>query len=115
MKLSFKHWMVIGGVLVGLFVVWQVFVPGKYDDFAKCLAEKDIVMYGAEWCSGCKNQKMMFGKSFKYVNYVECPQNPSLCVENGVNRYPSWIIDGRLYIGVQDLQTLGSLSGCELQ
>lgn len=97
MKLSFKHWLVLGTVLVVLFIGWYVFVPGKYDDFARCLSEKGVVMYGAEWCSRCMDQKVVFGKSFKYVSYVECPHNPSLCKEKGVEKYPTWIINEKLY------------------
>jgi glutaredoxin len=95
-------------------IVWHVLTPGKYDDFAKCLSEKGAVMYGAEWCSRCKDQKMLFGKSFKYVTYVECPENPKLCKEKGIERYPTWIIDDVSYEGVQRLEKLGSLTGCSL-
>ena len=30
---------------------------------AQCLTEKEVIMYGTEWCSHCKNQKAMFGES----------------------------------------------------
>ena len=46
--------------------------PGEYDDFASCLFEEQVTMYGTEWCSHCQNQKKTFGKSFKYVDFVDC-------------------------------------------
>ena len=60
------------------------------DAFAKCLTEKGLVMYGAEWCVHCKEQKALFGNSFQYVKYVECPDNTQLCVAEGINGYPTW-------------------------
>ena len=88
--------------------------PGEYDTFAKCLSEKDITMYGTEWCSHCKNQKKAFGKSFQYVNYVDCDFQKSECDNAGVSGYPTWIVDGEKYSGEQPLSRLAYLSGCEL-
>jgi hypothetical protein len=64
----------------------------NYDAFAKCLTEKGATMYGAEWCPHCKEQKAVFGNSFKYINYVECPDNTQLCLDKGIQGYPTWII-----------------------
>lgn len=64
----------------------------NYDEFAKCLTEKGAVMYGAEWCTHCKEQKAAFGDSFKYIKYIECPENILLCTDKGINGYPTWII-----------------------
>jgi len=88
--------------------------PGEYDAFAQCLTEKDVVMYGTEWCSHCQNQKKEFGKSFQYINYVDCDFQKSECNKAGVKGYPTWNIDGTNYPGEQPLYRLASLSGCEL-
>ena len=61
------------------------------DAFAKCLTEKGLVMYGAEWCENCKIQEEAFGESFKYIKYVECPENTKLCLDAGIQGYPTWI------------------------
>jgi len=87
--------------------------PGKYDDFAKCLTEKGAVMAGTDWCSYCKKQKEAFGKSFKYIDYKNCDFEKTWCDENGVEGYPTWVIDGETYSGVQSMERLGSLTGCE--
>lgn len=85
------------------------------DSFAQCLASKNLTMYGAEWCSHCKKEKSRFGSSFKYVPYVECPENVQLCLAKGVNGYPTWIdAGGTLYEGEQGLEGLAKISGCEL-
>lgn len=97
---------------------WSSFGPGpqgKYDDFAKCLADKDITMYGAYWCSHCQNEKRAFGSSFQYVPYVECTQETARCEANKITSYPTWIFpDGRAEVGEQGLQKLSQLSGCPL-
>ena len=93
--------------------------PGKYDDFAKCLSQKGVVMYGAYWCQHCANQKKLFGDSFQFVNYVECdaggpnPQ-PALCAQKGITGYPTWIYDGESRNGEQSLQSLGDWASCPL-
>lgn len=85
------------------------------DLFAQCLAEKQITMYGAEWCTHCKKEKAAFGSSFKYVPYVECPDNIKICLEKGVNGYPTWITsDGSKYEGEQGIERLAEITGCSL-
>ncbi len=88
---------------------------GKYDDFAKCLASKNLTMYGAVWCSHCKAEKARFEGSFKYVPYVECTENPDLCAEKEIKGYPTWIdANGIQYQGEQGLEKLSEISGCAL-
>ncbi len=103
-------------IVVIVYVAYASFSgPGKYDGFAQCLTDKDITMYGAEWCHFCKQQKQLFGKSFQFVTYVECPQNQQLCDEKGVEGYPTWITkEGQLYSGVQSMEFLSAISDCNL-
>ena len=85
------------------------------DIFAKCVASKGVTMYGAAWCSHCTAEKNAFGSSFKYVPYVECPDNIQLCVDKGINGYPTWIDAlGKKYEGEQGLSGVAKISGCIL-
>ena len=98
---------------------YMIPTEGKYDEFAKCLSDKDVTMYGAYWCPHCANQKQMFGPSFKYVKYVECDPkgndaNPQLCTEKGIYGYPTWIHGDTRLSGEQTLRELSSISGCKL-
>ncbi len=88
----------VGLVFVGL-VAWLIVTPGKpgkYDDFAKCIADtKTVTFYGAFWCPHCQAQKARFGKSAKYLPYVECstPDGQgqlAVCKNIGINTYPTW-------------------------
>ncbi|HLD07244.1 MAG TPA: thioredoxin family protein [Candidatus Nanoarchaeia archaeon] len=88
--------------------------PGKYDAFAQCLTEKEVSMGGADWCPHCQTQKKMFGKSFQFVEYHDCDRDPAWCGRNAVRSYPTWIVGGKQYTGVQQLSDLSALSGCPL-
>jgi hypothetical protein len=104
-KSSFRKKMIVFVSLSLLFVgiAWYVFAPGSHDNFAKCLTEKGAVMYGEDWCPYTKGQKGMFGKSFKYVDYVI---DPNLKIR------PTWEINGERYERVQSFQRLSALTGC---
>ena len=83
--------------------------------FAQCLADKKVTMYGAEWCPHCQNQKKLFGDAWKFIPYVECPQDPKRCIDLGIKGYPTWIFaDGTTLEGEQSLATLDEKSGCRL-
>ncbi len=93
----------------------SVVVSAKYDTFAQCLVSKKLTMYGAVWCSHCKAEKARFGDSFKYVPYIECTENLNLCLEKGIEGYPTWIDEkGEKYVGEQGLEKLSKISSCEL-
>jgi len=108
--------LVLGTIATVFLQSGGVTVPtGKYDTFAQCLASKKLTMYGASWCPHCKAQKALFGDSFKYASYVECTTNPNLCLQNGIQGYPTWIdANGQKYEGEQSLEKLSEISGCTL-
>ncbi len=85
------------------------------DSFARCLQEEQVAMYGAEWCAHCQSQEQLFGDSFRFIRYVECPKNIDTCFQAGINNYPTWIFaDGRKLEGEQTLEQLAEVSGCSL-
>ena len=94
--------------------------PGKLDSFAQCLNDKGAVFYGAYWCPHCQTQKKMFGKSEKYLNYVECAtpagdKRTQECVDKKIEGYPTWeFADGSRESGELALSRLAKKTGCEL-
>ena len=62
------------GVVVLVIVIWLAWPNpvGEYDGFAQCLTDAGATMYGTEWCHICKDQKELFGASFKNINFVDC-------------------------------------------
>ena len=106
---------VIAMVLGGIYEVTSLGnAPDKYDDFAECLTGNGIIMYGTDWCPHCKDQKTMFGRSFRYINYVNCDSERLECDAAGVSGYPTWFISGSNYPGTQSLEQLSKLSNCSL-
>ena len=85
------------------------------DDFAKCLTQKGLAMYGLYSCPHCQAEKALFGSSFQYVKYVECSADPNECTAKNVDAVPTWIeSNGQRLVGTQSLQALSQASGCEL-
>ena len=90
------------------------------DGFAKCLASKNVLMYGSFWCLHCDDQKELFGASFKFVPYVECSIRGSRemtfpCKSAQIRQTPTWVLaNGERLIGLQPLKTLSEKTGCSL-
>jgi uncharacterized membrane protein/glutaredoxin len=98
---------------------------GPEDPWVRGLAEHlsqiDAKFYGASWCPHCAQQKELFGSSVKRIPYVECspgganaPQ-AQVCRNNGIQSYPTWIIKGQRYTGVQPLDTLAQITNFQYQ
>jgi len=116
---------IIAAILVTISVFYFSYAkskePGSYDSFAKCLSENGVKFYGAYWCGHCNNQKQMFGKSFQYINYIECSLpnkagQTQFCNQEGINGYPTWEFKSEERI--EDEMTMEELSkktGCEIQ
>lgn len=89
--------------------------PGEYDDFAICLTNVGLGMYGTDWCPYCQEQKRLFGNSFRLVTYINCDANPTACNNQGVTTYPTWIsADGSRVTGVQTLEALSERTNCPI-
>lgn len=92
----------------------------RLDGFAKCVATKQVKMYGAYWCPHCAEQKEMFEASFQFVPYVECGvpgsrEEAASCKDAGIKHFPTWqFADGERREGTQPLVALGTKTGCSL-
>lgn len=91
---------------------------GQHDNLAKCLAAKNVKMYGAYWCSHCQAQKKAFGSSWQYVKYIECSLpggkgQTQECDKAGIEGYPTWEFgNGERLSGEISLEQLGEKGGC---
>lgn len=117
--------LIIGLIILAVagLIGWKIYdnsLPGQYDGFAQCLKDKGAVFYGAFWCPHCQDQKKDFGKSAKYLPYVECStpdgrgQNQA-CTDKNVEGYPEWIFaDGSRESGRLSLDRLAEKTACQL-
>ena len=127
-----RRWRKIGIVVAILAVAFGIYYlvfyihNHRYDALARCLAEKQVKMYGAYWCPHCSEQKEMLGWSFKYVPYVECGipgqrGETQECKDMGIKRFPTWVFpatatspQGDRQERVIPLEELSSKTGCTL-
>jgi hypothetical protein len=94
----------------------------RYDAFAKCLADRHVVMYGAYWCPHCSEQKEKFGAAFEHAPYVECGvqgntrAEQQVCKDAGIKHFPTWQFPptGEREERVFSLQELSDRTGCSL-
>ena len=119
-----KKWMIFGLVFAGfvfmMYYLYNNLNSGQYDEFAQCLTENGVKMYGAYWCPHCNEQKKMFGNSWDYVEYIECSlpnaagQN-DVCNVAGISGYPTWELgNGTRLQGTQTFETLSQLTNCPI-
>lgn len=103
-------------LVMGFFFLVKPALTGKsieelsLDRFAQYLTSQNVTMYGTSWCSHCQNQKKLFGKSFQYINFVDCDKESQVCALNGITGYPTWKINGTNYPGEQSLLRLAQLT-----
>jgi glutaredoxin len=82
---------------------------------AEHLTKTGAVMYGAFWCPYCHRQQDLFGAAASRVPVVECDPKgenaqPDRCDRAGVESFPTWEINGRLYLGMRSLDDLATIS-----
>ncbi|GAB2282489.1 ribosome biosynthesis protein lto1 [Dionaea muscipula] len=90
---------------------------------AKHLRSVGAKMYGAFWCSHCLEQKEIFGReAAELLDYVECfPDGyrkgvkiAKVCANAGIDGFPTWVIDGQVLSGDQELEELARVSGFKI-
>lgn len=96
--------------------------PGEYSEedlekisvFIDCLAEKGVIIYGANWCGWTKKLvvETLGGFDIAAPIYVECTENEELCAQEGIGGYPTIKINGELYRGSRTFEGLAEATGC---
>ena len=103
----------IVAVIVFVTIVYFLFIPKSVvetnEGIAKCIGERSTV-YVQTGCSHCEDQLAMFQNYTSYLNQIDCAYTPEKC--SGIEGTPTWKISNKLYVGVQSIDTLKSLTGC---
>lgn len=116
--------LVFVAVSIGLLVIYQKYQsrqPGEVDALAQCLTNNGVKMYGAYWCPHCQTQKKGFGRSWKFINYIECSLpsgngQTKECDDAKITGYPTWENkDGQRLSGEQSMSALAELGGCQVK
>lgn len=118
---KYLPWIIVGVIAIAIvsFLVVEGKKPGQYDNLGQCLDKSGTKFYGAWWCSHCQAQKKAFGKSMKYVPYVECQTPDSkqkqICIDAKIEGFPTWVFpDGSRLTGEVPLKTLAEKTNCPL-
>ena len=96
-----------------------------YTEFAQCLTENNMKMYGSFRCGICAKTRAMFGDAFEHIIEYECHpdgEDPRTerCQEINVIRTPMWVVeeaDGTVTdksAGFTSPKKLAEMSGCSL-
>jgi hypothetical protein len=83
------------------------------DSVAKYIGAHSVV-YVQTGCSACQAQEAEFGSSWKYINSIDCIANKTnlqACTIANIKVTPTWVINGKQYLGVQTIATLENLTG----
>ncbi len=90
------------------------------EDFAKCLAEKEIKLYGTAWDGHTYAQKELFGPAKKHLIYIECISEEGgelsqECHRADIKGFPLWEFpENNTILGKTSLEALSEISGCPL-
>ena len=74
-------------------------------------------MYSAYWCPHCHDQKQLFGKTATdELKIIECAKDGvnnqyELCQQKGIDGFPSWEINNKIYSGTRGIQELADITG----
>ena len=69
---------------------------------------ENATLYVSSGCSHCIKQLKILGEC-PDLNIVDCTKDPKECLEAGIIRVPTWIINGKKYGGVQSIDKLREL------
>lgn len=122
---DWRHWLTYCGVatlvtLGGLQLYYSDMLAPREDPQLQALAShlqrSGVKFYGTFWCATCQEQKRLFGTSAERLPYVECTPDgrngllARVCIEEKINRYPTWIIRGQRYSQMLNIEELTRLS-----
>ena len=125
---SWQIWLPSSGLIVmSMLVMSHMYWAGVLDpsagpeseelkELAVHLDETGAKFYGAFWCPACQRQKALFEASAKRLPFVECTPDgrgaplTMTCRSAGVQDFPTWIIEGKRYVGVMAPKRLAELS-----
>ena len=122
------RWIILAGILfviplIALNIAAVTKEQKDYSEFAQCINDKGINMYGSFRCGACAKTREMFGDAFQYINEIEChPQGENaqteLCFEKQIKATPTWILEPQgveqdRLVGFVSIENLEKLSGCK--
>ncbi len=82
-------------------------------DFEKCLEEQDITLYINTADSTKTLQKINLIDYLRFSKIINCNSNNQKCIQNKINKFPTWIINNQKIEKDISLNELIINSGCK--
>ena len=109
-----KNLLINTGIVVLIIVFALIVISTKggtvEESVAKCIGQNSR-LYVQTGCHACEIQKEMFGENYKFLNVVDCAVEKEC---SGITHTPTWVIDGKQYVGIQNIASLSNLTNCEV-
>lgn len=113
MKKDAKIYFILVAIVILIIVAIFIIKNNNHinEKLAKCIAERSE-LYVRVGCPACKTQEEIFGESSPYLSIIDCTYQIQECAEAGITGTPTWIINGKKYPGVKNIEKLKELTGC---
>ena len=93
---------------------FSITAESDIDNFKICLREKDIILYVNTNNFAESLSEIKLTEYLEDVGIVNCLRNKQVCLDAGVNSFPSWGLEGELAKGDIEIGVLSELSGCNI-
>ncbi len=107
-----KRTLITLSIILGIIILSAIILSrgnGVSKETATCIGQNSE-LYVQLGCNACQSQEDMFGKNSQYLNIIDCWFEREKCLE--ITHVPTWIIKGEKYTGVQSIEKLKNLTGC---
>ena len=86
---------------------------GNYsNETMQCIADNSILIV-SKTCSHCENQRSILGDSEPLFNIIFIDEQPEVMDQYDLRAVPTWIINNEKITGVQSVEKLKELTGCQ--
>ncbi len=101
---------ILGIIIFSIIIIFSEPNTETPEDIVKCIGQNSK-LYVQLGCHACETQEKIFGENYKYLDVVDCFYERDKCSE--IKYTPTWIIKGEEYVGLQSIEKLKELVGCE--
>ena len=108
--------MILFGVviaIIGIILIINYYQNNYHLDrpTALCIANKSSLIV-SKTCGHCAEQKRILGEHLSVFEVIYTDEHPEVFSQYNLIGVPTWIIDGRMYPGVQNVRKLKQITGC---
>jgi len=112
---------ILVALIIGFFAITSAIT--KYTGYATtdnmqnssqtCLGKQDIKLYinSANTDDALRETGLL--DYLQYFDIHNCFTNNQPCIENNIDNFPTWIINGKKYVGDISVEQLGQYTGCK--